>query len=627
MKKTKQTLNDFVCHKLAARWVVRGNTDTRALPKQTFDSLVKIERFRVLLNSCYAVNLEPVRRDDWSVPNLKRFCDGILDRDTAFHSWRSSLLQQHACRKTRVGVAASVFLFRKVLPSEMSKSEKLEKLDAYIKKMSTPSPMLDLSFASFAYRETRRIFKKHWDRGWEKSVEGFTLPVSSCIENRKSAGGARNLDRGKLRGIFRYFTDGGQYDLGQDTVPMIVPTGGKNRLVTKFSCLRSFLKPLHSIMYRHLTDKTDWCLRGDVTPEKVAGFDPVEGEIFVSGDYESASDNLNMNLTRVMMRAIQSTSTYVPASVWDAASASLSSRFPNGARQQHGQMMGSLLCFPLLCLANYLSFKYTIRRPVPLLINGDDIVFRCRTNEKDEWVKSVGKSGLVLSVGKTMFHRSVFSLNSTYFVTSKSNGPRFAPFIRSSCLFDKVEDCGEVAGRLKGCVVGTGVFRDRVQTFLLNNISSGVFSTQRSLRRGMGCSISTRAIRWSQLDRREEFYLSFPSEPSIPLRKSHWMHNSIPDGYVRSVGVPDCESYSHDMVETTWSRGPISTRYQKDDEYWEYVREGTYRYNPFSAYRFWTMAGGVGEIPRSTLQCARPQKMGWRKQNEGGIAFVSAGFQ
>jgi len=150
MKKTKQTMNDFVCHKLAARWVVRGNTDTRALPKQTFDSLVKIERFRVLLNSCYAVNLEPERRDDWSVPNLKRFCDGILDRDTAFHSWRSSLLQQHACRKTRVGVAASVFLFRKVLPSEMSKSEKLEKLDAYIKKMSTPSPDLDPRFAEFA---------------------------------------------------------------------------------------------------------------------------------------------------------------------------------------------------------------------------------------------------------------------------------------------------------------------------------------------------------------------------------------------------------------------------------------------------------------------------------------------
>jgi len=622
-----QTMNEKVCSKLAARWVVRGNTDTRALPKQTFDSLVKIERFRILINDSYSINLEPVVRDDWSVPNLKRFCDGILDRDTPFHIWRSSLLRQHVCRKTRVGVAASLFLFRKVLPSEMSKDQKEEKLKKYILKMSTPSPPLDADFARFAYRETRRIFKRHWDRGFERSVENFTLPVSSCIENRKSAGGARNLDREKLRGAFTYFTSGGGFDLGREMVPMIVPTGGKDRLVTQFSCLRSFLKPLHEIMYRHLTDKTEWCLRGDVNPERVADFVPVEGEIFVSGDYESASDNLNMNLTRVMLEAIRSNSSYVPVSVWDAAATSLSSIFPSGETQQHGQMMGSLLCFPLLCLANYLSFRYVIRRPVPVLINGDDIVFRCRTNEKDEWVQSVGRSGLVLSMGKTMFHRSVFSLNSAYFISSKSSKPRFAPFIRSSCLFNRVEDTGEVAGRLKGCVVGSGVFREKVQTFLLRNITSGVFSTQRSLRRGLGCTLSNRVIRWAQMSDREDFYLSLSSEPAVPLRKRLWMHNSIPDGYVRCAGVPDDESFSSNMIETAWSRPPIHGGKQTDDEYWDYVRQGTYRYTPFSARRFWSIAGGVGELPRPTLQCRRPEKMGWKKQREGGIAFVSAGFQ
>jgi len=622
----KTDLNEFVCTKLAARWVVRGNTDTRALPKTTFDALVRIERFRILINDSFSVNMEPLAREDWSVPNLKGFCDGILDRDTPFHSWRSSLLRQHACRKTRVGVASSLFLFRKTLPSHISKEEKEKKLYTYVLKMSTPSPMLDPSFAAFAYAETRRIFKKHWDRGWSTAVENFTLPVSSCIENRKSAGGARNLNRTELRGSYHYFTGGGSLDLGIDMLPMIVPTGGKDRLVTQFSCLRSFLKPLHTIMYSHLTNKTEWCLRGDVKPERVADFVPVEGEVFVSGDYESASDNLNMNLTRVMMKAMRSQSTYVPLSVWDAGEASLSSRFPSGEMQQHGQMMGSLLCFPLLCLANYLSFRYIIRRPVPVLINGDDIVFRCRTNEKDAWVKGVGNSGLVLSVGKTMFHRSVFSLNSTYFISSKSSSPQFAPLIRSSCLFSRVEDCGEVAGRLKGCVVGTGVFKEKVQTFLLRNIASGVFSTQRSLRRGLGCTLSNRTIRWSQMSAREDFYLSMPSEPSVPLRKKLWMHNSIPTGYVRCKGVPDDESFSFNMIETAWERPPIKGGKQTDDEYWDYVREGTYRYNPFSAYRFWAMAGGVGELPRPTLQCQRAEKMGWRKQNEGGIAFVSAGY-
>nr|WAK77846.1 MAG: RNA-dependent RNA polymerase [Botourmiaviridae sp.] len=624
--KEKQTLNDYVCVKLAARWVVRGNTDTRALPKQTFDSLVRIERFRILMNDCYSVNLEPVPRDDWCVKNLKGFCDGILDRDTPFHSWRSSLIRSHACRKTRTGAAASLFLFRKTLPSTSSKENNEKKLYDYVLKMTTPSPPLDPHFAAFAYAETRRIFKRRWDRKWSVGVGNFTLPVSSCIENRRSAGGARNLNRDQLREAFNDFSRGAPCDLGQLTVPMIVPTGGKDRLVTQFSCLRSFLKPLHDVMYRHLTDKTDWCLRGDVDPKKVADFVPVEGEIFVSGDYESASDNLNMNLTRLMLDGIRSNSTYIPDSVWDAAMASVANKFPDGETQQHGQLMGSLLCFPLLCLANYLSFRYIIRRPVPVLINGDDIVFRCRTNEKDAWVESVGKSGLVLSLGKTMFHRSVFSLNSTYFISSKSSSPRFAPFIRSSCLFNRVEDCGEIAGRLKGCVVGTGVFREKVQTFLLRNITRGVFSTQRSLRRGLGCTLSNRTIRWSQMSAREDFYLSFPSEPSLPLRKKLWMHNSIPDGYVRCAGVPDDESFSSNMIETAWERPPLRRGKQTDTEYWDYVREGTYRYNPFSAYGFWAMAGGVGELPRPSLQCARPVKMGWKKQREGGIAFVSAGF-
>jgi len=174
--------------------------------------------------------------------------------------------------------------------------------------------------------------------------------------------------------------------------------------------------------------------------------------------------------------------------------------------------------------------------------------------------------------------------------------------------------------------VGSGLFREKVQTFLLKNIIAGVFATQRSLRRGLGCTVSNRVIRWSQLSEREDFYLSLSSEPSVPLRKRLWMHNSIPDGYVRCVGVEDDESFSSNMIETAWSRPPIHGGKQTDDEYWEYVRQGTYRYSPFSAYRFWSMAGGVGERPVPTLQCRRPEKMGWKKQREGGIAFVSAGF-
>nr|WAK77988.1 MAG: RNA-dependent RNA polymerase [Botourmiaviridae sp.] len=619
------TFKESLEEKLAARWVVRGNIVPRALPKTTFDALVKLEKLRGVLNASLGVRLPPVPSLTWSVPNLKGFCDGILDRDTPWHAWRSSLLQQHACRRTRVGVAASLFLFRKVLPSEMTREQKQKKLADYVNKMCSPSPPLDPSFAQFAEREVSRLFRIGWDSRWQKVRDSFVLPTSSCLENRRGAGGPRNLDREMLRECYRAFSSGTAFDLGTAMEPMIINTGGKDRLVTQFSCFRSFLKPLHTLLYDHLSKK-DWLLRGDVTPGSVASFVPVDGEVFVSGDYESASDNLNIELSGLMIRCIRKSSLYVPGSVWNAAYASLRNDFPDGRTQQTGQMMGSLLCFPLLCLANYLTFKFSVRRPVPVLINGDDIVFRCRTNEKDEWVKNVGSSGLVLSVGKTMVHRSVFSLNSTYFVSSKSSGVSFAPLIRPKCLFGNVEDAGEVAGRLAGCVTGNGRFREVVQSFLLREIAGGVFSTQRSLRRGIGAKVSTRVIRWSRLDLREEFYLSLHSEPSVPLRKKLWMHNSIPDGYTKCAGFSeDSETFQSDMVETCWTRGPISGEGMTSDAYWSYVREGTYRYVPFTASRFWRVAGG-GELPRSRLQCPRSQVKVWRKQREGDVAFVSAGY-
>jgi len=48
--------------------------------------------------------------------------------------------------------------------------------------------------------------------------------------------------------------------------------------------------------------------------------------------------------------------------------------------QRNGQLMGHILSFPILCIANYLIFKYTyervIKRPIPnVRVNGDDILF------------------------------------------------------------------------------------------------------------------------------------------------------------------------------------------------------------------------------------------------------------
>jgi len=84
-----------------------------------------------------------------------------------------------------------------------------------------------------------------------------------------------------------------------------------------------------------------------------------------------------------------------------------------------GQMMGSYLSFPFLCLQNYLAFRWSlhcagVKGPVPVIINGDDILFQQPTPEFHlSWRRVVGEVGLVVEETKTSVSREYGSLNST----------------------------------------------------------------------------------------------------------------------------------------------------------------------------------------------------------------------
>ncbi len=70
-----------------------------------------------------------------------------------------------------------------------------------------------------------------------------------------------------------------------------------------------------------------------------------------------------------------------------------------------GQMMGSYLSFPLLCLQNFLGFDFSRERAglgkLPVLINGDDILFQCPKSFAPEWMSVVKDLGLEVEVTKT----------------------------------------------------------------------------------------------------------------------------------------------------------------------------------------------------------------------------------
>lgn len=225
---------------------------------------------------------------------------------------------------------------------------------------------------------------------------------------------------------------------------------------------------------------------------------------------------------------------------------------------KRGTLMGNALSFPLLCLNNYLAFRYLVpREGVPVKINGDDIVFRSTRAEFDRWSEGVQDFGLKLSLGKTMIHDRSFSLNSTFFTASDVR-VRVAPVIRSTSFFAPVEDPHSLAGRFKTIRDFDPKRRSYLGAVLLRKHRKTIWWTQRSVRNGLDIRVNDDALRSSGLWRREWFYTTLPREPPLPRFLDGWTYKSIPDGWVCApwwgpVNMERQKEFYRKVVETAWS--------------------------------------------------------------------------
>jgi len=99
-------------------------------------------------------------------------------------------------------------------------------------------------------------------------------------------------------------------------------------------------------------------------------------------------------------------------------------------KQGNGQLMGHILSFLILCIANYCAYHRAFEksqrrflkpfsRTIPkVLINGDDILFRCKRSDYRHWEKSVHETGFVLSPGKNYVTDKFMQVNSELWVPS-----------------------------------------------------------------------------------------------------------------------------------------------------------------------------------------------------------------
>ncbi|QGY72543.1 RNA dependent RNA polymerase [Plasmopara viticola lesion associated ourmia-like virus 13] len=451
------------------------------------------------------------------------------------HFWDMQLRRKS--RASRLSVHFSLFLFRKTLPA------KVPCVDSFIAKVSRPPSYVDTEFVEFCRKEVTSLFPREWDKRYDKVVQTASLSTSACAQTSRSRGGCRMywLEKygAEAREEFCASLLGKPVEFSSVPCSSLkaVDTGGKVRLLTvppaQFSCLQ----PLHTIMYDHLS-RFKWLLRGDAKAARFEDFKRVDGEVFVSGDYESATDSLNSHVQKEILQAVLDQASYVPQSIRGLAMDSLSSYLSYNSgldpervvRIENGQMMGFPLSFPLLCLVNYLAFRYATRgNSFPVRINGDDIVFRAPRPVAQRWMETVGKCGLTLSVGKTMIDRTFFSLNSALF---KASGFKVSmvPFIRSKALFGKDDSAYSVPGRFRSALPGfTGTAKFQIQcTFLRCNVGY-ITKSRRSLNRGLGMNVPRPLLKASRLWSRECSLLSLPAEKPPPVPRSMW--EKRPQGY------------------------------------------------------------------------------------------------
>nr|UJQ92655.1 MAG: putative RNA-dependent RNA polymerase [Narnaviridae sp.] len=214
----------------------------------------------------------------------------------------------------------------------------------------------------------------------------------------------------------------------------------KVRLITAMDAVRSHIsRPLQGALWRYLRSSPVFRLIGEPVTESIL-HDLVDRhrrnggseDPFVSGDYSAATDGLDIRVSKEILNVILECldpedipyKEYIGSVLLEQVLLYPSWTNIDPVIQKNGQLMGSILSFPLLCLSNL--FAYVMSLPdsheilqsksrmdgLAVLINGDDILFRSSSSHYERWLEEINRVGFVPSVGKNFRHPRFFTVNS-----------------------------------------------------------------------------------------------------------------------------------------------------------------------------------------------------------------------
>jgi len=177
---------------------------------------------------------------------------------------------------------------------------------------------------------------------------------------------------------------------------------------------------------------------------------------FASGDFSAATDNVKIQLTKLCFERI-----LLRYQMMSRGNQNITTKFldtlrnviyeheihyPTGygedlepALQQNGQLMGSVLSFPILCMINLCAYWHSVQPEVDdftdlnVLVNGDDILFRTSPEKYKGWLDFIPTTGLFPSPGKNFYHDKYCTINSQLFNVN-DNTVEYIPFYNVGML-------------------------------------------------------------------------------------------------------------------------------------------------------------------------------------------------
>lgn len=529
------------------------------------------------------------------VKKAKEFAVGLLEPGQK-HSWQDAI--RSLSLRDRTTIAGSLFLWRKTLPSSAAPPGQ------HMARVTAPELQLPVGYVSHLVKVVEECFPIGWDAGYINAVESAVPTVKSVLSRGRGKGGWRSMGPDRLEygracmGEVPLLSS----EFGSRVRHMVAQCDGKSRDVTVMSEDAQFLKPLHRLIYDQIS-RFPWLLRGKAKSSTFKkAFFKESGQVFVSGDYECATDNLPVSSAEWILRAIFRRARHIPEPVRVAALRYLrvTVMYADGSEvAATRQLMGSLLCFPLLCLQNYVAFRWIFPASVPVKVNGDDIVFKARREDYERWADFVSSVGLVLSPGKTLVSPSLFSLNSTFFSASKSS-VRLIPVIRCCTLaIGKCPYPAALAGSLRVFLEGfRGGIREALGTWFLERKRKLIEKSGRSVVRGLRMMATEKMLKDSGLWLRELWYVN-----SVPSTGNS-LDNFLPEEGLPSLPQAPDRLVGQVILPPSWALRPLPSHPRerkaaltKEREFWDDVTERSWgsEYRPAEVeQKFWREVSGTG---------------------------------